>query len=134
MGLVTPTTEHGYCSFALTGQVDHAAGASVGHILNPEGVAIIITKCIVYTAANSTGAANLAIGYAATATLAHDTHELFDAAALAAAVGTAIVGHATGDPADSLAVVPATNYIVACTSADSSGFTGRAYIEYVRVG
>lgn len=135
MALVAHSHERGACSFPLTGQLSHAAGATgtVGHIVNPEGVPIIITKCIVYGVTNSTGAANLTIGHAATATAAHDLATIFAAAAQAASAGTAVVGGATGDAADALVVVPAANTIAAYCSADSSGYTGRAYIEYVRV-
>jgi len=134
MGLAVPTTELGGMSFPIVGQADHAAGASVGHVLNPENVAIIIKKCVVYVATNSTAGANLTIGQATTVAGAHDGATIFTAAAMAAAAGKAIVGGATGDPADELVVVAAGSFIVACTSADSSGLTGRAYIDYVRVG
>ena len=136
MALVQPTTERGGCSWALTGQAGHGATAagSVGCIVNPEGVAIAITKCVVHGITNSTAACNLTIGYAATAILAHDTHEIFDAAAQAASAGTAVIGHACGTAADALAVVPAGYTIAAFCSDSSAGYTGRAYIEYVRVG
>jgi hypothetical protein len=133
MALVNPTHERGYCSFPIVGQVNHAAGESVGHIVNPEGVPIIITNCFVYVSANSAGAANLTGGIAASVTAAHDRADVFAAAAMAAAAGTAINGFANGDPADSLPVLAATGVIAFCTSADSSGLAARAYIEYVRV-
>jgi type IV secretory pathway VirB6-like protein len=133
MALVNPTHERGYCSFAITGQLTHAAGESVGHIVNPEGVPIVITNCFVYVYTNSTGAANLTIGHAATVLAAHDLTQEFAAAAMAAAAGTAINGFANGDAADAFPVLAAGDVIVACTSADSSGLTARAYIEYVRV-
>ena len=132
MALVNPTHERGYCSFSIVGQANHAAGQSVGHIVNPEGVPIVITNCFVYVATNSAGAANLTIGSAANVTAAHDLAGLFAAAAMAAAAGTAINGFANGDAADAFPVLAAGDVIVACTSADSTGLTATAYIEYVR--
>jgi hypothetical protein len=136
MPLVAPTTQHGWCSFALTGLVGHDAGAdgTVGHIINPEGAAIAITRCVVYAITNSTGAANLTVGIGATVAAAHDATELAAAHALAAAVGTAWEGMQHGDVDDAPVILAADSYIAAYASADSSGFTGRCYIEYVRVG
>ena len=135
MGLVTPTHERGWCSFDLTGQTSHAAGAdgTVGHIINPEGVAILITRCIVYADENSIGAANLTIGIATTVAGAHDRTDLAAAHALAAAEGTAWQGMAHGDADDAPVLLAAGSYIAAYASADSSGFSGKAYVEYVRV-
>ena len=133
MALVNPTHERGYCSFAITGQLTHAAGDSVGHIVNPEGVPIVITNCFVYVATNSAGVANLTIGSAATVLAGHDLVNLLPATAMAAAAGTAVKGFANGDPADALPVLAAGDFIVACGSADTTGLTATAYIEYVRV-
>jgi hypothetical protein len=135
MALVTHTTKRGALSFELTGQTSHAATAAgtVGYIQNPEGVPIIITDCVVYGKTNSTGACNLTIGHATTVVGGHDTTQLFAAAAQAASAGTAVTGFANGDAADALPVVPADSYICAWCSADSSGYTGTAYIEYVKV-
>lgn len=133
MGLATPVCGKGSFCFPLVGQADHAAGASVGHVVNPEGAAIIITRCVVYGITNSTGACNLTIGPGATVVAAHDVATIFAAAAQAASAGTAVVGNANGDPADALVVLGATEYIVACTSATSVGYTGLCYIEYLHV-
>lgn len=132
MALVAHTHEHGGCSFPVTGQATHAAGESLGHIKNPEGVPIIIKKCICYGKTNSDGAANLTVGSGATVLAAHDSATIAAAAALAACEGTAWSGYATGDAGDALVVVGADDYIVACGSADTTGFTGRVYLEYVR--
>lgn len=134
MALVDPTHSRGWLSFPITGQVSHAAGdaGTVGHIVNPEDCAIIVTSCFAYITASSTGACNLTVGKGATATAAHDATELFAAAAMAAAAGTAVTGFANGDAADSLPVVAADNVIAAYCSADSSGLAGIVFIEYVR--
>lgn len=134
MALVKPTTTRGGCSFAITGQAAHTADAAgtLGYFQNPEDVAIIIKSCFVHVLTNSTGAANLTIGHATTVAGAHDATELFAAAAMAAAEGTAVTGFANGDAADALPIVPADSYIAAFGSADTSGLTAIAYIEYVR--
>ena len=136
MALVAHTHEHGWCSFPLAGHAAHSADAagSVGYIVNPESCSIIVTRCVVYGVTNSTGAANLTIGSATTIVGAHDVANIFAAAAQAASAGTAVQGLANGDPADSLPVVAADSVIAAFCSADSAGYTGRAYVEYVRVG
>jgi len=135
MALVSPSTGKGALTFALTGQAAHSADAAgtLGYIQNPEDAAIIVTQCIVYGITNSTGAANLTIGDATTVAGAHDTTTLFAAAAQAASAGTAVVGHAVGNAADTCPVVLADNYICAFASATTVGYTGVCYIEYVRV-
>ena len=133
MALAEHTHEYGWCSFPIVGAADHAAGKSVGHIVNPEGVPIAITRCVVAVQENSTGAANLTIGSGASVLAAHDGAGIFAAAAMAAAKDTAVVGLSMGDAADALPIVGSGEYIVACTSADSSGLEARAYIEYIRL-
>ena len=135
MAEVTPTTGKGWLSFAVTGQLSHAATAagSLGHFTNPEDVPIIITRCVFYATTSSTGACNLTVGSAASVIAAHDVANIFAAAAMAAAVGTAQEGLANGDPADALPVVAATDVIAAFASADSSGLTGVCHIEYIHV-
>lgn len=125
-------TGTGALCIALEGSATHAAGESIGYIKNPEGAAIIVTDAVVYSTVSSTGVANITVGQGATVTAAHDTATIVAAAALAAAAGTAIQGYDHADPADSMVVVGASEYIVACASADSSGYAGRLYVTYVR--
>lgn len=134
MALVSPTIKRGGCSFAITGQAAHSADAAgtLGYFQNPEDCAIIIKSCVVHVLTNSTGAANLTIGHATTVAGTHDTTQLFAAAAMAAAEGTALTGFANGDAADSLPIVPADSYIAAFGSATTVGLTAIAYIDYVR--
>ena len=134
MAIVTPSISRGTCSFAITGQTSHAATAagSLGYFQNPEDVSIIVKSCVVHVLTNSTGVANLTIGHATTVVGTHDTTQLFAAAAMAAAAATAVTGFANGDPADSLPIVPANSFIAAFGSADTTGLTAIAYIEYVR--
>jgi hypothetical protein len=133
MGAESNILGRGALCIALTGQADHAAGESIGHIQNPEGVSIIITDAVVYCITNSTGAANITVGYAATVTAGHNTATIVAAAALAAAAGTAIQGYDHADAGDTMVVVPADYYIVATTSASSAGFTGYLFLNYIRV-
>jgi len=135
MALATPVTGRGAFSFPVTGQLSHAATAdgSLGYVVNPEDTPIIITSCVLYGITNSTGAADITIGHAATAVAAHDVANIFTAAAQAASAGTAVQGLANGDAADALPVVPATSVIAAFGSASTVGYTGQCYIEYVRV-
>jgi len=134
MPAVTPVISRGGLSFPITGQTSHAntvAGA-LAVFKNPEDCPIIIKSCFAYITANSTGACNLTVGHATTAIGAHDTTQLFTAAAMAAAADTAVTGIANGDVADSLPIVPDGSYIGAWASADSSGLAGVVYIDYVR--
>ena len=117
----------------LTGALNHAAGKSIGYIQNPEDCGIIITDAVVYSITNSTGVANITVGQGATVTAAHDSATIVAAAALAAAAGTAIQGYDHADAKDPMTVVATDEYIVACTSADSVGYTGLLYLKYVRV-
>lgn len=132
---VEPTANGGLCSFEVTGQVAHSADAAgcLGYIQNPEACDIIVTRAFLYGLVNSTGAANVTVGNASTVAGAHDRTDLFAAAAQADSHGTAITGFANGDAADSLPKVPEGDYIVAFGSADTSGYKGVFFFEYVRV-
>ena len=132
MSEATPIPGTGALTIALTGAAGHAAGSSIGYIVNPEGVPIVITDAVVESTTSSTGVANLTVGYGATVTAAHDASEIVAAMALAAAAGTAVQGYDHADAKDALAVVPADYYIVACTSASSAGYTGFLHLKYIR--
>jgi hypothetical protein len=135
MALATAVHGKGWLSFPVTGQAAHDATAagSLGYVVNPEGAAVIITRCVLYGITNSTGAANITVGTAATAVAAHDVANIFAAAAQAASAGTAVQGLACGDPADALVVLAADGVIAAFGSATTVGYTGRCYVEYVHV-
>lgn len=130
------TPNGGWCSFPVTGQASHAASEAgcLGWIVNPEDCDIIVTRSFLYGLTNSTGAANITVGYGSTVAGAHDAAELFAAAAQADSHGTAVTGLAVGDAADALPKVPEDYYICAFGSADTSGYTGTFFFEYVRVG
>lgn len=124
-------TGKGWMSLAVTGALGHGAGTALASCLNPEGEAIIITKAVLYGLTNSTGAANITVGQGATVTAGHDSATIFTAAAQAASAGTAVVGHNAANAKDALPVLGATEYIVVCGSADTTGYTGRLHIEYI---
>lgn len=134
--LQTITPNGGFCSFPVTGQASHAASEAgcLGWVKNTEGCDIIVTRSFLYGLTNSTGAANITVGNASTVAGAHDRTDLFAAAAQADSHGTAVTGFANGDAADSLPRVPEGDYICAFGSADTSGYTGTFFYEFVRVG
>ena len=133
MALVDAVFGKGWMEFPVTGQVAHSADAagSLGYVVNPEDEPIIITRCVLYGLTNSTGAANITVGSAATIVAAHDVANIFAAAAQAASAGTAKQGLANGDPADVLPVVASGEVIAAFGSADTSGYTGRCHVDYI---
>jgi hypothetical protein len=132
MAAATPIYGRGSLCIALTGAATHAAGTSCGYIKNPEGVDLIITDCYCQCLTSSTGAANLTAGFGATVTAGHDTTDVFAAAALAAAAGTCVQGFDHADSGDTMPVWDDDGYIVCCTSADASGFTGYLHVRYLR--
>jgi hypothetical protein len=127
----TAITGKGSLCIDLVGSATHAAGEAIGSILNPCGHAIIITDAVVYSTANSTGAANITVGQGASVTAGHDSATIVAAAALAAAKDTAIQGFDHADAADSMVVLGTSEYIVACGSASTVGYAGRLHIKYI---
>lgn len=132
MPAVTPHLTYGGMSFPLTAGATHAAGTTMAHFQNPEDLPIIITECILYDGTASTGAANLTIGNAATVSGGHDRTDIAAAIALNGVSAGARVLMNSGDTADALSVVPADDYIVCSGSADTTGYTGRVYMKYVK--
>lgn len=108
------------------------AGGEIGAQLNPEGVPLIIQDVKLYVDTPSTGGANISVGIAANATTS-DT-DLINALAINGAITgktyhgmTALAAKGEGQ------VWGATEYITATGSADSSGFAGRLFVQYIRV-
>lgn len=135
MPIATPFVGKGYLVIPITGQVAHSndAAGSIGYILNPEGVAIVIDKCVVYVATQSSGACNLTIGVAADVATAHDRTDLFPATAMGAATGKVYNGipyHAAGDELTAM-ICPQPGVIAAFASASSAGLVARAIIHYI---
>jgi hypothetical protein len=121
----------GACSIPVTGAVLFAGG-EMGSLLNPEGCTVIITRAILYTATPTTaGAVNISIGTAAASTTS--ATNITNASDADDTAGTAYNCLANGDAADALVVWTSAQYVTCTGSADSSGFTGRLYLEYLRV-
>jgi hypothetical protein len=116
----------------LTGAVAHTGG-EVCNVLNPEGEDLIITRAVVYSTHASTGACNLDVGVGTTAE--HNQTELVSALDIVALTAlTAKNGFACGDAADALVIWDADEYVTACGTGDSSGFTGYLFLEYLHTG
>lgn len=109
------------------------SGGGVAAIPNPEGVDLLIANAFLLVTANSTGAANLTIGTAASGTVAATS--MLPATAMAAAAGSVFnltyQGTAVG-----AAVAPqkwgSADYINVAGSASTAGFTGILFVDYFR--
>lgn len=113
----------------LTGAVAHAGG-EVANVLNPEGEDLIITRAVLYSTHVSTAAANLYAGVGVSKV--HNATTLVNAVDIVAlTAGTAKNGFANGDAADSLVIWDSDEYISVTGSADSSGFAGYLFVEYL---
>lgn len=108
---------------------------AIGAILNPEGVNLLITRCTLYVKTNSTGAANLSCGVAATPTTA--ASDIINALAMGAAAGKYYNGQAQQVSAKTEVTAPAIweagKYINFTGSASTAGLTATLYVEYIRV-
>ena len=121
----------GYIEIPLTGALLFAGG-EVAAVANPEGVPLIITDVKIYVDTPSTGAANLSVGLAANATTS-DTDMINALAVNGAITGLAYHGM-TALAANGAAQVWSTSqYLTATGSASTVGFTGRLFVQYVRV-
>ena len=120
----------GYIEIPLTGNALFAGG-EIGAQLNPEGVPLIITDVKIYVDTPSTGVANINVGIAANATTS-DT-DMINALAINGVIsGKAYHGMTALAAKGEAQVWGATQYITATGSADSSGFTGRLFVQYIR--
>ena len=108
------------------------AGGEMGSMLNPEGESVIITRAVLYTATPATtGGTNIAIGVAADATT--EATNLYNEGYADDTAATAVNLLACRSAADALVVWDAGEYVTCTGSADSVGFTGGLYVEYVHV-
>lgn len=108
------------------------AGGEIGAMLNPEGVPLIITDVKIYVDTPSTGAANISVGIAADAVTA-DTDMINALAINGAITGLAYHGMTALAAKGAAQVWDVDEYITATGSADSSGFAGRLFVNYIRV-
>jgi hypothetical protein len=127
------TRGKGWCSIDFTGVVATTGGA-IASVLNPEGVALIVTRALLYVTTNSTGAANLTIGTGTSATT--DYSNMMTATAMAAAAGKIYTCSAYSASIATEVTAPgvwlATQYINITGSASTVGLVGTLYVEYLQ--
>ena len=128
--MTTTTYKSGCLEIPLTGLVA-TTGGGIASVLNPEGVPLIIVDVKIYVDTPSTGGANIACGINASA-VTSDT-DLINALAINGAItGLAYHGMTALAAKGAAQVWGAAEYITATGSADSSGFTGRLFVQYIR--
>ena len=133
MAASVSSTGRGLMAIDITGVVATTDGA-IGAVKNPEGVDVLITRCILYVKTQSTGAANLSCGVAATATTA--TTDIINALAVGGATGKYYNGQAVQVTAKTEVSAPAvwssTSYINFTGSATTAGLVATLFVEYLR--
>jgi hypothetical protein len=128
--MTTPVFASGCLEIPLTGALLFAGG-EIAAVLNPEGVPLIIQDVKIYVSTPSTGGANISCGIAANATTS-DTDMINALAINGAITGKAYHGMTALAAKDEGLVWGATQYITATASADSRGFVGRLFVQYIR--
>jgi hypothetical protein len=122
------TTNKAWMSFALAGSTG-TSGGEIGAVLNPEGHALIIARVILYVVTASTGAANINVGVAA------DANTSDSSLISALAINGSIAGYAYNGPAPAakaqMTVLTGAQYITCTGSADSTGFVGNLFVQYI---
>lgn len=128
--MTTPTFASGCLEIPLTGNALFAGG-EIAAVANPEGVPLIIVDVKLYVDTPSDGAANINVGIAADGSTS--ATDLINALAINGAItGKAYHGMTALAAKDEAVVWAAAKYITATGSADSSGFTGRLFVQYIR--
>ena len=125
------TFKSGCLEIPLTGALLFAGG-EIGALLNPEGVPLIIQDVKIYVDTPSTGACNISVGIAADGVTA-DTDMINALAINGALTGLAYHGMTALAAKGAAQVWGAAEYITATGSASSVGFTGRLFVQYIRV-
>lgn len=123
----------GGLSYTITGGTATAGG--IASIPNPEGIPLILRNPKLYVAANSTGAANLTIGTAASPGTAA-TNSLLTTTAMGAAAGKTFQLYTAGTvvAADASATLTwgSADYIVVNGSASTVGLSAILYLPFDR--
>lgn len=123
----------GGLSYTLTGGTATSNGG-IGAIQNPEGVDLVLKNWSFLVTANSTGAANLTIGTAASGTAA--ANSLLTSTAMAAAAGSVfsgiVAGTAAGQNVTTTVKWGSADYINFTGSASTAGLTGILFLDYFR--
>lgn len=127
---VNNAPQFGAFSVTLTGGTS-TAGGGVASIPNPEGVDLVVADAFLYVRSNSTGAANLTIGTAASGTAAATS--MLPATAMAAAAGNvyALYNHGTAVGAAGT-LWDADHYVNVAGSGSTVGLEAELYIKYYR--
>lgn len=129
---MTQTTFASGClEIPLTGNALFAGG-EIAAVANPEGVPLIIKDVKIFVDTPSTGAANLSAGLAADA-VTSDTDMINALAINGALTGLAYHGMTALAAKGAAQVWGTTQYLTVTGSASSAGFTGRLFVEYIRV-
>jgi hypothetical protein len=125
----------GMLSVPLTGNALFAGG-EIAAIANPEGASLMVLRTYLYVKTPSTGAADINIGIAADAVTS--ATDIINALAINGAItgkvynGNTIQG-TTKTEVGVPAVWTAGKFLTCTGSADSSGFVGTLYIEYIHL-
>lgn len=119
---------YGAFTLDLAGQATPTNGG-LGEAANPEGQDLIVTRCILYRITASTGAANINVGIG---TAGADNSDQISAVAINGAVAGTAVNALTPAAEAAVTIWGANQVLNATSSADSTGFTGRVYVEYQR--
>lgn len=113
---------------ALVG-VASTSGGGIASVANPEGVDILITRCLLHRTTKSTGAATADIGIAADGTTSNDT--LIDGIDINATEGVDDNIKNKGTNGLERRIWGATQFLTMTGSATSAGLVGALYVEYV---
>lgn len=122
----------GMFKIALTGAASTANGG-LGEVLNPEGVALGITRTYLYARTGSTGAANLDVGVAASGAKGTDILSTFDG--IQATIGGKLF-YCQAVPVnetEEAVIWDDDEYITFTGSATTVGLDADLYVEYVRL-
>ena len=107
------------------------AGGEIAAVANPEGVPLIIQDVKIYVDTPSTGAADINVGLAADA-VTSDTDMINALAINGAITGKAYHGMTALAAKGEAQVWGTSQYLTATGSADTTGFTGRLFVQYIR--
>ncbi len=134
--MTVPNAEgKGFMSIPLKGTTSTTGGA-IASVVNQEGVTCLILRAYLYVKTASTGAANVNIGIAADGVTS--ATDIISALAINGAIaGKYYNGQAIQTGAKTEVTAPAAwtpdKFLTVTGSADSTGFDGTLYVEYVRV-
>jgi hypothetical protein len=128
--MTATTFASGCLEIPLTGALLFAGG-EIAAVANPEGVPLIIVDVKIYVDTPSTGAANINVGLAADA-VTSDTDMINALAINGAITGKAYHGMTALAAKGEAQVWGLTQFLTATGSADSRGFVGRLFVQYIR--